>query len=793
MFKNHLKIAWRNLRKRKSSTLINIIGLAIGFSCSILIFLFVSHHLQYDNFHKNPDRIYRVVTELHRDDIGYRASVPPGFAEAFRTDYDYAEKVANIVSWEDQLISDITQAGEERFKEDIAFTEPQFFDILNFPLRERLTERSLVEPNTAFITESTAQRLYKGENPLGRTFVLDNLETIEIIGVLEDLPENTVINADIFLSYKTVASYNDFLASGTWGGIMSSLQCYALLNPNQNRADIEAVLPELVEKHRSGRKNVHHYKLQPLADIHFNAKYPGSIDSDLLWIFALIGLFLIGIACINFINISSAQSFIRSKEIGIRRVLGSHKGHLFWQFISETFLIGFFAMLVGVVIAIMALPHLNSLFELQLSLYSLLDFKTVVFLLFLLFAVSFVSGSYPAVLLARIVPVLALKGKFDQRDAGGQGTRKVLVTVQFAISIMLIVGTLVIAKQIDYAVNADLGFDKEAILMVDIPEELETERLNGLKERILGISGVTKATACLSSPGAAKNDWGTAVRYHNRPENEEFSIQAKLADEDYVNAFGLKLIAGRNFYASDSIQEVVVNQTLAKKLGLASVEELLGKKLTVSGTPASIVGVVADFHDQNFHEAISPIFIAPNKDAYSELAIKINGRDVKSTLEAIMERWQVVFPKYIYDYRFMDDRVAEQYESEQRLLALSKVFSVLAIFICCMGLYGIISFFVAQRTREIGIRRVLGGTIGHILGLFTIDFFKLILIAGLIASPLTWYFMNNWLEGYLYRTTLSWWVFVVAIGGVVLITLTTIGYQVIKAALADPVKSLRTE
>ncbi|MEO1011251.1 MAG: ABC transporter permease [Bacteroidota bacterium] len=793
MLKNYLKIAWRSLLKRKGSAFISIIGLAIGFCSSILIFLFVTHHLGYDNFHSNSDRIYRVVTELHRDNIGYRASVPPGFAEAFRTDYDYTEKVANIVSWGDQLISDVSLSGEERFQENIAFTQPHFFDILNFPLQEQRTERSLLEPNTAYITQSAAQRLYGDKNPMGRTFVLNNLETIEVIGVLKDLPKNTVINADIFLSYGTVASYNDFLASGTWGGIMSSLQCFTLLRPEQNPKAIEAVLPELVEKHRKGRKNVHHYKLQPLADIHFNGNYPGSIDSNLLWIFVLIGFFLMGIACINFINISSAQSFIRSKEIGIRRVLGSRKTHLFWQFISETFLIGFFALLVGIVMAIITLPYLNELFELQLALEGLLNFRAIAFIVFLLCAVSVISGSYPGFLLARIVPVLALKGSLGQKDNGGRITRKVLVTVQFAISIAVIAATLVIAKQIGYAVNADLGFDKEAILMVDIPEELGAERLKGLKERITGISGVKNITACLSSPGAAKNDWGTSVRYHNRPENEEFPIQAKLADEDYLNVFGLELVLGRNFYASDSIQEVVVNRALAKKLGLASVEELLGKKLTVSGTKASIVGVVADFHDQSFHEAISPVFIAPNKDAYSELAIKINGHDVKNTLKAIEQRWQAVFPKYIYDYRFMNERVAEQYEAEQRLLALSKVFSVLAIFICCLGLYGIISFFVVQRIREIGIRRVLGGTVGHILHLFTIDFFKLILIAGLIASPLTWYFMNGWLEGYLYRTTLSWWVFAVAIGGVVLITLSTIGYLIVQAALTNPVKSLRTE
>ena len=795
MFKNYMKLAWRSLIKRKGFALINISGLALGFGCSLLIFLFVGYHLRYDNFHKNSDRIYRVVTEQHRDDISYTASVPPGFAEAFRNDYGFAEKVANIASWENELISGLVDDETKQFQEDIAFTEADFFDILSFPLLEKISDRSLLEPNTAYITRNAAQRLFPDKNPLGETFVLSNRETIQVIGLLEDLPSTTVIAADFFISYKTLGPYSEFLANQSWGGIDHSLQCFALLQPNQDIGDIEAVLPELVQKHRPTSKNVHHYKMQPLSDIHFNANYAGSIDADLLWIFSLIGFFLIAAACINFINISSAQSITRSKEIGIQKVLGGLRNHLFWQFISETFIISLFAMLAGLAMAWLALPGLNSLFELDLSLSNLLELKVLGFVLLLLTIVSLVSGSYPGLLLARIVPSLALKGKLTQRDAGGRVTRKVLITTQFAISIMLIVATMVIAKQISYAVNADLGFDKDAILMVTLPDELEYAQLEGLKERAAQLSGVEKISACLSSPGAADNFWGTSLRFHNRPEFEEFSIQAKMADKDYINTFGLELVAGRNFYETDSVREVVVNETLGRKLGLSSASELLGKKIeiNVNDIEVEIVGVISDFHDRNFHEVVSPVFIAPMDFAYTEFAIKINGLNGGNTVKNIEKLWQQTFPKHLYEYRFLDESIAEQYESEQRLLSLSKIFSALAIFICCLGLYGIISFFVAQKTREIGIRKVLGGTLLHILSLFTIDFFKLIVIAGIVASPLAWYLMNTWLEQYQFRTEFSWWIFGIAIGGVVLIMLFSISYQTLKAALANPVKSLRTE
>jgi len=506
-------------------------------------------------------------------------------------------------------------------------------------------------------------------------------------------------------------------------------------------------------------------------------------------------MFLIVIACINFINISTAQAFSRSKEIGVRKVLGVHKKQLFWQFISETFLISFFALLIGLVLAFMILPKFNELFELQLTIQSLLSIKVMGFAVVLLLMISFFAGSYPGILMARILPTLALKGKLTQRDAGGKLTRKILVTTQFAISIILIVATIVIGQQINYAVTSDLGFDKESIVMLEIPEEIELLKLQGLKNRLQQIPGVSNTTACLSSPGAADNNWGTSIRYHNRPEYEEFSISAKLADKDYLNTFNLKLVAGRNFFSSDSIMEVVVNERFAEKLGLSSYEELIGKKLEANSgrIKATIVGVIANFHDQNFQSGIGPVFIAPEKDAYNELAVKITGQDINSSLQAIEDRWKEVFPKFIYQYNFLDEKVAQQYIEEQRFLSLTKLFSGLAIFISCLGLYGLISFFLARKTREIGIRKVLGGKVTDILAIVLQDFLKLILIAGAIASPIAFYFMNNWLQNYAYHTEISWWMFVVAIGASIIITLLTIGYQAMKAATVNPIKSLRTE
>ena len=384
--------------------------------------------------------------------------------------------------------------------------------------------------------------------------------------------------------------------------------------------------------------------------------------------------------------------------------------------------------------------------------------------------------------MSRIVPVLALKGKLSHNDTGGANTRKVLVVAQFAISITLIAATLIISRQIDYAVYTDLGFDKESIVMVEIPTEVENIKLNSLKERLAQVPGVESVSACLGSPGAADNNWGTSLAYNNRPESEEFGIQVKMADENYLKTFDIPLVTGRNFFKSDTITEVLVNEKLGEKLGLASPEELLGKTLEANGgdVRGTIVGVVKDFHHASFNDKIEPVYIGPRTDNYGEIALKINLQNTQATLAQVEEHWSNTFSGYIYEYRFLDERVAEQYEGEQRYLSLSKVFSGLAILIGCLGLYGLILFFVGLRTKEIGIRKVLGSNVANILALFTADFFKLILIAGILATPIAWYLMEQWLQGYTYRTEIHWWYFAIAIVAIMFVSLITFSYQTLK-------------
>ena len=794
MLKNHLKIAWRSLIKRKVFTTINILGLTIGFGSAILIYLFLSYHLSFDNFHPNKNRIYRMATEEHMDNIDYSASVPPAFAKVFRENYGYAEAVAKIVDREGLIIDVEKSGGVNKYKKNVIFAEEDFFKIFNFPLMNGSNAITLSAPNTAVITESEALELYGTVEVVGKTFVLENSETIEITGVLKDIPKTSFMGHDIFIAFENLKEYSSFAYGENWGGITTNLQCFALLKPNQDIASIEAALLELPKEHRPKSKNIHVYKLQPLSEIHLNHEY-GGLDPVFLIVFGIIGLFLIVIACINFINISTAQAFYRSKEIGIRKVLGSFKKQLFWQFLSETFLISLFAVLLGIVMALLFLPAFNALFEIQLTLESLLSLRFVGFLIVLLLLVSFLSGSYPGILLSRIVPILAIKGKLNHNDTGGAATRKVLVVAQFVISISLIVATMVISRQIEYATKTDLGFDKESIVMLEVPETMDSDRYYDLKERLKQVVGVHQVSGCLTSPGAGNTFWDTTVKYNNRPEREDFSISIKVGDEDYLNAFNIPLVAGRNFFKNDSITEMLVNEKFAEKVGVSSAEDLLGKTLAVNGEriEATIVGVVKDFHDSSFTNEIKPVFIAPTVRWYNELGIKINHLNTKVTLAQLEKEWSQTFSDHIFDYRFLDERVAAQYETEQRYLSLSKVFSGLAVFIGCMGLYGLILFFVGQRKKEVGIRKVLGSKITDILALFSMDFLKLILMAGAIAVPLAWYFMDVWLQGYTYRTQIHWWYFAIAVLAVLVLTMITISYQTIRVAVKSPVKSLRTE
>ncbi len=797
MIKNYIKIAWRNLRRNKSYAFINIFGLSLGIACSIVIFTLVSYHLSFDTFHKNKDRVYRIVTEWHDEEVGHSRAIPTPVGKAFRTEYTFAEKAARAVDYGDALIAVPGGAETKKFKEEsgILYAEPEFFDIFDFPLAKGNKQNFLSDPNSAAITEKLAKKYFGNEDAIGKTIRVNNKTNFLIKGILKDLPPNTDRRQEIFLSYSNLRDQNKWLANDSgWGGVYSGAQCFVLLKKNAAMAQVDNAFKQIVKKNYTGRDvNVWQFKLQPLADIHFNPDFDGYADKKYLWAIFFIGVFLIITACVNFINLATAQALNRSKEVGIRKVLGSLPSQLFWQFIAETALITFFALLLACGFAALTLPFVNSLFKTEMSLHLFSNPALLLFLCATGIIVTFLSGSYPGLVLARFQPVLALKSKLSQKHIGGFSLRRILVVAQFAISQMLIIGTIVIASQMHYSKSSDLGFNKEAIIMLPLPTG-DLVKSNTFKTRLSGVAGAEKSSLCFAAPASGSNNT-TGLRFDNRTEDEHWSINLKAADEQYLNTFGIKLVAGRNFYKSDTTREFVVNETFVKKLNLKTPDEVIGKRLSINGgsTTAPIVGVVKDFYNYSFHSEVSAICIMPDHRNYDYCAVKINLKNLKPALASFEKIWNETYPDYLYNYQFLDERIAEFYEMDSIMLKLIEAFAGIAILIGSLGLYGLVSFMAVRKTKEIGVRKVLGANIQNILWLFGKEFSRLLLIAFVIAAPVAWWAMNAYLQDYKNRISLHPGIFVLAILITFIIAAISVGYRSIKAAVANPVKSLRTE
>jgi putative ABC transport system permease protein len=797
MLKNYFRIGWRNLRRHKTYAFINIIGLSLGIACAILIFTLISFHSSFDNFHHDKDRIYRIVTEFHDEKIDYNAAVPQPLGKAFRNDYSFAEATARVMSYHNILISLPGEKEIKKFMEEdaVAFAEPAFFEIFDFPLVKGDKKTALLHPHSAIITESIAKKYFGSTEPIGKTLLLDNKTNFTITGILKDLPANTDRKQEIYFSYDDLKERDAWLASdSSWGGIYSGSKCFIRLKPSISPAQVNKAFAGFSAKYYKGRDaKIWQFHLQPLSDIHFNPDFDGYADKKYLWALGLIGLFLVLTACVNFVNLATAQALNRSKEVGIRKVLGSLRAQLFWQFIAETTLITGFALIVAYGLALLALPLLNQLLDSKMSLHLFDNWRPPIFLLALSSLVIFLSGSYPGLILARFQPVLALKSKLSQAHIGGFSLRRILVVTQFTICQILIIGTIVIAAQMHYSKNIDLGFNKEAIVTLPLPTNDKT-KMNTLRNQLSAIAGVEKISLCHQPPASSNNN-NTDIRYDNRSEDEHWSINMKSADDQYLSTFGLQLVAGRNFYPSDTTREFLVNETVIRKLNLHSPGEILGKRISINGNSATfpVVGVVKDFHNASLHNEISAVCIMPDYTDYTSCSMKINLTNTRSTLAAFEKTWNGIYPEYLYSYHFLDDRIAEFYKMDNIMLTLVEVFAGIAIFIGCLGLYGLVSFMALRRTKEIGVRKVLGANIGNILWLFGKEFSRLLLIAFVIAAPLAGYSMHRYLQDFKYRIEIGAAVFVLAILFTFLIAALTVGYRSVRSALANPVTSLRSE
>jgi cell division protein FtsX len=572
------------------------------------------------------------------------------------------------------------------------------------------------------------------------------------------------------------------------------MHCFVLLKPDVLPSDVDKAFPELSKKYYNERdEKIYQFKLQHISDMHFNPELGGYLAKKNLWAFSLIGLFLIITACVNFINLATAQALGRSKEIGVRKVLGSQRGQLFWQFIAETTLITMLALVLAFALAQAALPYVNQLLDIQLRINIFHDVYLLTFLPILLLVVILLSGSYPGLILAGFQPVLALKGRLSQKHVGGFSLRRGLVVTQFAISQLLIIGTIVIANQMRYSSQADMGFRKDAIVMLPVPER-EKSTISSLNSEISRITGVEKVAFCSRAP--ASPDWASVtVRFDSRTENEDFDILVKAGNDQYVSTFDLQVIAGRNVHPSDTVREFLLNETAVKRFGVRSPEDVIGKGMQIglNNSKGTIVGVVKDFHNKSFHETIDPLCITTSNDWYSNCAVKINPANLSATLGAIEATWKKTFPDHVFQYDFLDEQIARFYKLDNMILRLIQAFASIAIIIGCLGLYGLVSFMAAQKTKEVGVRKVLGASVQSILWLFGKEFTRLLIIAFVIAAPLAWWVMRNWLENFTYRIEIGAGVFVLAIAVTFLVAIITVGYQALKGALANPVSSLRNE
>jgi putative ABC transport system permease protein len=796
MLKNFFTIAWRNLWKNKAYAGINILGLSLGVGCSIVIFTLVSYHLSFDNFHPDKDRIYRIVTEFHDEVADYSQGVPSPLGKTFRKEFDYAEKVARVINYNDNLISFKRDNEVRKFQEKkgIVYAEPAFFDIFHFPLLMGDKTTVLQGPGQALITDKLAKKYFGGDSAaMGQTIRVDNMTNFAIVGILKDIPVNTDRGQEIYLSYIDIRDRSKRLASdSSWGSIYSECMCYIRLKPNVTVAQVNEGVKRMgktYQKFRDAKTTI--FRLQPLSDIHFNGDFDGYVDRKYLWALSFIGLFILGTACVNFVNLATAQALNRSTEVGIRKVLGGLRKQLFWQFMMETTFIVVGAMVLGYLLALGAFPFINTLFKTEIRFHLLDDPAAIVFLLGLLVAVVFLSGSYPGLVLSRFKPVAALKSRLSQKEVGGFSLRRILVVAQFTISQMLIIGTIVIAGQLHYAQTSDLGFDKDATVMLPVPVN-DPAKLATMRARIGSIAGIRDISFCVEPPASESNN-STNFRFGSRPEDEHFEVMTKYGDDRYLKTFGLKLAAGRNFFPADTAREFLVNETMVKKLNLGSGVAAIGQRIKVSHFNGVVVGVVKDFFNRSLHNDINPVAIFPNAGGYENCAVKIDPAHVHNNLAAFEKIWNETFPEYLYSYHFVDDSIAEFYELDGSLLKLIELFAVIAVFIGCLGLYGLTSFMAVRKTKEIGVRKVLGAGIPSILWLFGREFSRLVLIAFVVAAPAAYWIMHQYLQDFKYRIAIGPGIFLLAIAATFVIVVLTVGYQSMRSALANPVKSLRTE
>ncbi len=825
MFKNYfpalhfVKTAFRSLTRNRNYAIINISGLAVGIAVCMMIFIIIQYQTSFDDFHKKKDHIYRVLTEQHHADAGtitYAKNVPFPLPENLKTAFPQLEQVAPVyASHNDELqVLDDNGIPVKNFKEQsgVFYTSPSFFKMFNFPLLAGSYE-SLKDPNNVLLTKEIADTYFGNwKTAMGKTITITGYYSIsaglfqfppvalKVSGILATLPANTDFGLKLVVAWGTdfTGDKKYGFEQGNWKQTAPDFGCYVLLPLRMSADNFNQQLSEYARKVQPA-DNKDSYIIQPISAVHYDAEagnYSNKIIShqliNVLW---LIAAFILLIACVNFINLSTAQAVNRAKEIGVRKVLGSNKWQLQMQFIVETFLIVIIALTLATGITVLALPYINQLLEFSLSFRIFINPSIILFLLAVTIVVTALAGFYPSIVLSRFNPVTALKSKLTANTTKGIPLRRGLVVFQFIIAQALIIGTLIIVQQMNYFMNQPLGFDKDAIVNIPYrPDSTGDKQTDYLKQQLL-TNGAQSVSFNSNSPMEDNNNMFTTFKFDHALKDADFQAISKFVDNDYVPTYKLQLVAGRNLKPSGYTQEFLVNESFVKSLGLKKPEDIIGKEINMLNglIKCPVVGVVKDFNDRSLRQSLAPLLISTNSTMYRQASIKLSIANMATSMQFIKKIWQQTRPNSVYEYRFLDDKIASFYKQENQLAQLYKIFAAIAIFLSCLGLYGLASFMAVQRIKEVGIRKVLGATAGSIVYLFSKEFIILIAIAFAIATPVAYYLMHNWLTDFAYRITISFWVFIVAGLSAIFIALITISFQTIRAAIANPVKSLRTE
>jgi len=813
MFQNYIKIAFRSLLKHKGYSLINIIGLSVGMAICLLILLYIQHEVSFDRFHENGDRIHRVALERkYPGRSTFYAIIPASFGEAIQNEFPEVEKFVRILGNGGGGAPTI-RVGDEVYEEpNVIFADSTFFEIFTFPLIEGDPKTALTKANSVVLSESTARKYFGDADAIGQLLQVGN-NTWSVTGVAKNVPERSHIQFDL-----VVSTVGPFFAQPNY--VNFSSLTYFLLKPGSDPKALEAKLPQIVEKYVAGeierqmgisfeeytrQGNGYRYFLQPLTDIHLHSNLEaeltpnGSIQS--VYIFSVIAIFILVLACINFTNLATARSVERAKEVGLRKMFGSERSFLVGQFLTESIFISIISIALTLLLLRFLTPIFNSMSGLELNMGFWLQPLSLLGLLGFALVVGLLAGSYPALVLSSFRPIVVLRGKF-KTNKEGLGLRNGLVVFQFFISICLIICTMIVYRQMEFMQNKQLGFNKDHVIVLDRAGFLG-ERFQAFNRALEQIAGVTSASSTSSTPG----DQGFFGLSFQPTDSKEVLVgRGMIIDDELIETMELEMAEGRAFSNdfADSTN-LLLNEAAVKELGLT---EPVGARLLSndgflnaedgSQTVYTVVGVVKDFHFQSLHQEITPlIFINSERfggNAGNNLIVaRVKPENFQQTLSQIEQLWQSFAADQPFDYSFLDENLAALYQAEQRTQRVFGFFSVLAIFIACMGLLGLAAYAISQRTKEIGIRKVLGASVGKITLMLSMDFLKLIFVAALIAFPIAWWAMNRWLEDFAYRVNIEWWIFAVALFLAISIALITISFQAIRAAVANPVKSLRAE